>query len=258
MGDLFTRLTRFFDLSKTVAVTVPGLVAAVALALMMRPVKPADDIAVHVDATECQFRQTALRRPAKLSPQEHRQVALDNQTALESSRRKLQDCILLRSSQLGKEESDIADLKHDIQLRTKERDVFEKKYLGYVESRGPLRNEFEGGMRMRTNGIMAARKQIVDLELVAKRRQLEIDRMKADLKVVDERLADPGRLRPALGFTDYFDGLTAKVLAFGLLAMVLGYTLDPINRGLYGALFDRPIVLNALNWLRSGRFEVIR
>jgi hypothetical protein len=40
--------------------------------------------------------------------------------------------------------------------------------------------------------------------------------------------------------------------------MALGFTLDPINRGLFGALFDVPFVLSSLNWLRSGRFEVIR
>lgn len=258
MGDLITRLTNLFNLSKTVAVTVPGLIAAAALGLVLRPVSPKNEIAVPIQGAECEFRQEELTPPAHLSFGDYRDTARAHQNKLEVSRLTLQDCILQRTSELGKEEADIADKKIEIEVQSKERDVFARKYLQYVESLGPLRANYESGMRTRTDQIMRIRKQLLDDELAAKRRQLAIDRLKASLKVVDERLADPGRLRPALGFADYFEGLTSKVLAFVLLAMALGFTLDPINRGLFGALFDVPFVLSSLNWLRSGRFEVIR
>lgn len=258
MGDLVTRFTNLFNLSKTVAVTVPGIVAAVAIGIMLRPIPPKDEIAVPVPNTDCTFAQEELVRPNTLSLSDYRSTAVSHQNKLEVSRRRLQDCILQRTSELGKEEADIADKQLEIVLRTKERDVFEKKYLHYVESLGQLRDAYESNMQAHTEQIMAIRRSILEAELAAKQRQLTIDRLKEDLKIVDERLADPGRLRPALGVTDYFEGLTSKVLAFVLLAMALGFTLDPINRGFFGALFDRPFVLSFLNSLRSGRFEVIR
>jgi hypothetical protein len=257
VGDLFTRLTRFFDLSKTVAVTVPGLVAAAALTVLARPAHTEDYIAVLRSNAACEFDQTALQRPQEFSLASYHDSAIKNQILLEKSRRHLQDSIMLRTSELGAEEAAIADLNHDIALLTKERDAFEKKYLNYVESLGPLRDSYKRDFDKTQREIAGKRPTLLKAQLDAKRRQLDIDRFKASLKTVDERLGDPGRLRPAATLEAYLDGLTTKVLAFGLLAMVLGYTLDPINRGIFSFLFDY-LLLWIWNQLRVQRFTVVR
>jgi len=71
------------------------------------------------------------------------------------------------------------------------------------------------------------------------------------------RLADPGRIRPALSFDDYFSGLASHALAIALLAVAVGLVLDPVNTALWGGLFDWKF-LDFFNWLRKRRPPVVR
>lgn len=105
--------------------------------------------------------------------------------------------------------------------------------------------------------IDGLRAKILDLQRAARDKTRAVDALKAQAKLVDDRLADPDRLRPAPTFVSYLTDVTNRVIAFLLLSLAIGAGLDPISMSFGSAAFDARLV-RLWNRLRSGRYQVVR
>jgi hypothetical protein len=57
-------------------------------------------------------------------------------------------------------------------------------------------------------------------------------------QVIKARLADPGRLRPRLGFDAFMTGLVNHVVAFILLSLASAIIVTATDRAVFGAFFE--------------------
>ena len=85
--------------------------------------------------------------------------------------------------------------------------------------------------------IAERRSLIAQHEQEARDREWEIAELTRWKGIVSDRLAEPGRLRPELGFDDYLSALSKHVLAFIFLAVAVGMVLEGISTpGILGLL----------------------
>jgi hypothetical protein len=181
-----------------------------------------------------------------LNLEKRKQTAFENQEVLDGARRDMEECIRLETSHVGEESNEIDKLKYEIGIEEKERDALQTQYLAYEKSGSNLAAEYRQKFEKARAKIADDQSQIIMDEQDLRERQTHIDLENDFLKEINARLEDPGRIRPALSFDDYFSGLGNHVLAVALLAVGMGLVLDPVNTALMGALFDGPFL-----WLWS-------
>jgi hypothetical protein len=254
MGDLITRLTSLFNLTKTVALTLPGLVGAIAVAILLWPPQPDNVLPTLSPPTSCKVSLTAaLLEPKNL--EEVTDIARKNQAILESRQRDLQSCSELETSQVGKEEARNANLKTDIAVLEKEQTAVQDAYVSYQKSNSPLAANYRDKLNNVDGRIDAKRREILQNEQSIRDKNKLIQENGRYLKMVTDRLADPGRLRPQKNFDEFLSSLADHAVALILLALVIGYLLDPFNRAIYGALYDG-VFRHLWNFLRGSRRQV--
>jgi hypothetical protein len=264
MGDLFSRVTSFFTLTKTFAVTVPGMILAGALALILWPPDPVDEIMVRraspgVNSMLALARTDTCAFDARPLPQARGasiDVARDNQQALERARAAIVECIAIEVTRLGNDSANIADLQYQITVSEKERDSLQSQYLRYAGTRSVVARQHRAAF----DAVMASigKKQdsiraLRDNNRETKRR-IALDSQY--LATTDERLRDPGRLRPRKTVLEIWNTFTDHVIAFLVLSIVLGYAIEPLNTAVFGGLFDR--LSEFWNRIRKRRFQVRR
>jgi hypothetical protein len=264
VGDLFSRVTNFFTLTKTFAVTVPGMILAGALALILWPPDPVDEIMVQRASSGAESRPALARTdtcvfvatPLPSARGASIDVARENQQVLERARAVIVECIAIEATRLGNDSAEIADLQYRITVKEKERDSLQSQYLRYAGSRSVVERQH----RMAFDAVMESigKKQdsirtLRDHNRETKRR-IALDSQY--LATIDERLRDPGRLRPRKTVLEIWNAITDHVIAFLVLSIVLGYAIDPLNTAVFGGLFDR--LSEFWNRIRKRRFQVRR
>jgi hypothetical protein len=267
LGALISRLASFFSLTKTVAVTVPGLIGAAAFVLFLWPPEPVNLIQTPVNLAavrqhtedHCRFdaEPRALGNSNELAASAIKQTARQNQVILERARDDLQECLAIETSHVGEEAAVVQNLQYQIGVLETERSALQTQYLAYVKARSDLASEYQAKLDARKRDIQGKQTEIMEVQKSAKSRQLNIDTENRYLKTVNDRLADAGRLRPQQDFDAVLTGVSNHVVAFAVLALILGYALTPLNRALYGGVFDWALV-GFWNGLRSRRFRVQR
>jgi len=214
-------------------------------------------------ALVCEFRMLSLATidlsggKERLDLSVRKQTAFKNQEVLDGAQREMGECIRLELSHVGEEGNEIDKLKYQIGIEEKERDALQLQYLGYQKTGSSLTGQFQKKFEIAQGKIAADQNQIIIEQQDLRERQAHIDLENDFLKEINARLADPGRIRPALNFDDYLAALGNHALAIGVLAVGVGLVLDPINLAVSGAIFDGPFVW-VWNKLRRRRPQVYR
>jgi hypothetical protein len=144
---------------------------------------------------------------------ESKEAAQRRQYALEVQDENLQRCIAAEERLVGAEKSTLEGLQRDLAVFEAEH-AKETALLGsYANSVSPMyaspSMRWQGSQRK----LEAVRDEIAFEEQNTRTREWEISELKRWKSVVSDRLADPGRLRPELGFDDYLSALSKHVLA---------------------------------------------
>jgi hypothetical protein len=182
-------------------------------------------------------RERVLRQPQSLP--ENKPVAVANQFDLERIQRQLQDCADKESALSGAEQSLITDITAEVSVLTNERDAIRDTYLGYEKSANPLRDLFLEKLRKKEDEIRDKQTEIHEAEQLQRervRRGAELTHLASDITL---RLGEPGRLRPLQKFDDFLASLGSHVIAFLTLAIAWSLLFEPINRAVFGWVYDR-------------------
>ena len=162
MGDLITRLTSLFNLTKTVALTLPGLVGSMAVVILVVAADAGNSDPsgppVHAHGTACPpIALTGTLLEAK-NIDDLKETARRNQDTLEKAMRDLQECSEYETSQVGREETLNANLKADITVLEKEQASIQDAYITYQKANSPLTPTYSAKLTDVTGRI--ARKRI--------------------------------------------------------------------------------------------------
>jgi len=69
-------------------------------------------------------------------------------------------------------------------------------------------------------------------------RTLKINELSEAQQIIAERLKDPERLRPRVGFDAFLTGLVNHVVGFILLSLAAAIVVTAIDRAAFGAFFE--------------------
>lgn len=172
-------------------------------------------------------------------PQSRRRQ-LQEQLILDFENQKFSECINLETSLKGRETTENQQLKADLDIEEKQRSAAQDNYLAYLKSNNlALADRYRTEMENFQGCISLKRYSVLWNE----RDSLERDRRLAELTrgqgVITARLADPGRLRPRLGFDDFTTALVNHVVGFILLSLAAGVVVTAFNRAVFfGGLFE--------------------
>lgn len=167
-----------------------------------------------------------------------KRFAVANQYDLERIARELSDCSEKEKALSGAEDSIIASLNAEIDVLKKERDALQDSYLNYERSDSPLTGEFRLKLQQKEIQIRATQSAIRDQEQIKRertRRSIELDRLTQDVSTL---LAEPGRLRPKEKFDSFLSSLSTHIVGFLLLAFGWSILFEPINRAVFGIVYD--------------------
>jgi hypothetical protein len=168
-----------------------------------------------------------------------RKEQIQEQLILDFENQKLSECLDLETSLKGREATENQQLKADLDIEEKQRSSAQDSYLAYLKSNNlPLasRYSFQGCITLKRYSVIWNERDIAERD----RRVTELTR---DQGILTARLADPGRLRPRLGFDDFLAGLVNHVVAFILLSLAAAIIVTALDRtvffgGLFEDLFD--------------------
>jgi hypothetical protein len=251
MDKLISLLNSFFSLPKIAAVSVPGIIAAAAAAILMYPPVPVDVVPIlkvtarplpgHGKKGEpaCEIVHGQLsRNDARTSLKEIRSEAVQNQFLLDSVQAQMANCIELETSMKGDEVTENKQNEADIEVLKKDQSDIQTAYQAYEKANSPLRFEYRTKYDKATAAIKDIRNKVLHNEQVIRERDRRLAELTRESNIIADRLKDPGRLRPRQAFDDVIAGLGNHVVALSLFAVAVGLLLNPINRALLSPLYD--------------------
>lgn len=272
MDQIISLLTSLLNLTKLASVSIPGLLTALALALLAWPPPPLDVIPVvtpnkteqvsgdthgaacdislaqlssvpewlgaHQEVTNIDFpggpaSLNSRRGPASLVIG---QSAVADQLVLEEQKVLIAGCMEIETSLKRAAKAEQDQLSTDLAAREKERTAAEENYIA---SKAKFPNYSRRGIDEAEEQIQPIRTKILSKDDSLRFRQRNIDALTRYASIISERLADPGRLRPRKSFDEYLAALTNRVIAFILLSIALGVVLTPVTRAFSGLFYDR-------------------
>jgi hypothetical protein len=297
MNQIITLLTNLFNLTKVASVTLPGLLTAAGLALILWPAVPVDVIPAVVsiekvappdsaDTPACKVEYWLMddvvfwvdklsyppssSAPANIGPavaenpssNQLTQNALSQMLAIESRtknfsvpgarKRQIQEqfaldyevrslalCADLEKSWSGKEEISIQQATADLEILEKQRSAAQDNYLAYLKTnnRG-LISQYQRDMEGREGEIKDKRDWLLKLTQNKKERERRAGELLAEQQEIKERLGDPGRLRPRVGFDLFMTGLINHLVAFILLSLAAAMIVTAFDRATFGFIFE--------------------
>jgi hypothetical protein len=260
MDKIATLLQSLLNLNKVASVTLPGLVVAVALALIWWPPRPEDRIPIVVKGgseTTVQH-QGPNQQSLFIVPEEqacnvdtsplppfkdwewetNRSTAIQNQRSLDKAKDDIADCIEIETSRKGYEKTQNDHLALDIADLEKLLAAALDMYSNYEKSDNPLAARFHAKVELHKKEIKEKRESILRNEQSIRNRDLHLAKLGRYDKIISDRLADPDRLRPRKTFDDLLALLVNHVVAFVLLAIALGVVLTPLNQFASAFFFD--------------------
>lgn len=299
VNQIITLLTNLFNLTKVASVTLPGLLAALGLALVLWPAVPVDVIPAvvsiaapspppaRVGAQACEIQhwvvddvvrwmetqplspenrgdiqnigpthpgggipprltQNALqqilgieRQAGNLTVPESRKRAILEQFVLDYEVQSLSICADLEKSWAGLDDLSIQQLTIDIENLEKQRSAAQDNYLASLKANSrSLAGQYEGDMRRQQDKIDEARDNILRSTQDKKERERRAAELGVEQQLIKDRLGDPGRLRPRVGFDLFVTGLINHVVAFILLSLAAAVIVTAFDRALFGSVFE--------------------
>jgi hypothetical protein len=314
MDKIITLLTSLFNLTKVASVTLPGLLAAAGLALVLWPAMPIDLIPVVtavstsqnsvVDNLQrsaplsaeppsafpsafgraCSVEHWALddvinrmkfeagqaehqarapqsglppvdvesswpsealrqllrieRQANNLSVPDSRKRSILEQVVLDFEAHNLDVCIDLEKSWQGQEEKDIQQLTTDVANVETQRGAAQANFLAYQKSNSPLATHYKAEMDTFQHQIDSLRENIRGKNRDVQERIRRVNELNDEKQVISDRLKDPGRLRPRLGFDLFLTGLINHLVGFVLLALAAAVVVTAIDRAWFGLLYE--------------------
>jgi hypothetical protein len=251
-------------------VTLPGVLAAVAFALLLWPPQPYDRIPTvkdnHVDIPALQLRAKEFANDstaslglyrsqlpeacavkegsesytflsASFSFTDRAAVAVKNQLILDDADRTLLKCAEEEQALQGVEDQVVANINLLIATRTSERDGLNGLYQKYIQSLSPMRAEFGQKVHEKECEIAALQAHVLNFQRLQKDRTRRVAELQRLEKEITARLADAGRLRPIQKFDDILSGLSTHIVGFLTLVFAWGLVIDPINRALFSFIY---------------------
>ena len=169
---------------------------------------------------------------------ESRKRAVREQFVLDFEAHNLALCLDLEKSWQGQEERDIQQLTADADILEKQRSAAQDNFLAYQKSNNPLASKYERDMDTAKARIDTVRNTIRGRNRTLQERALKMNELNDDQQIIAERLKDPGRLRPRVGFDAFLTGLVNHVVGFILLSLAAAIVVTAIDRAAFGAFFE--------------------
>jgi len=261
MGEWISSLKDLVDVGSTIKLSLPGLAIAALLIIVLWPPQPVDLIPV-VESRELQIARVkpqdsggALGKEARalffpktrnppcrvsgfylrnlpggldmLTSDYARQAKL-RQYALEEQRENLDLCLGEEKRLAGQEQSQNAALQRDLATLEKSRNTLAGLEAEYAKSGNALLPVVQKRRKANEHLIAELRNQIYANEQAARDRDWETGELTRWRTILADRLADPGRLRPQVGFDEYVSAISSHVLAFITLAVSVGIVVQGI------------------------------
>jgi len=176
-------------------------------------------------------------------PQSRKQQ-IQQQLILDFQSQEFSECINLETSLKGREVTENQQLTADLDIEEKERVSAQDNYLAYLKSNNRLLfNRYKTEMDNFQGCITLKRYSVLWNDRDIQERDRQMTELTRDQGIITARLADPGRLRPRLGFDDFVTGLVNHVVAFILLSLAAAIIVTALDRtvffgGLFEDLFD--------------------
>lgn len=254
-------------------VTLPGVFAALAFALLLWPPQPFDRIPTvidnHVDVSQMRLDASVLSNlkddsgdslgeylkrstPACTVKEgadsykfltipgvrDRPAVAVKNQLILDDVDRTLFKCIEEEQALQGAEDQAIKNVNALIATRTAERDGINANYQKYILALSPLQGEFKEKLSCKEDEIAELQAHALNFQRIQSERTRRVSQLQRLEGEITKRLADAGRLRPTQKFDDILSGLSTHIVGFLTLVFAWGLLVDPINRTVFSFFYD--------------------
>ena len=252
MDSAIQRLKELLDLKEVASITLPGLILAAVLATIFWPPKPINIIpVVETSAFPDDIEYSALIDPVRnhqikhqnienCTIGEHQMVENQNlqldkammrnqQALLEDELGKLSACIEIQSLSEGEEKTQNELLEQRLKFLEAERAAEAEKLIHLEDDDTPGANEANLRIAALDKSIANAQNEILKNEQAGRVRDVEVSRLKRYEKTIQDRLADPGRLRPEKPLDEYLNGLSNHIVAFLSLAAACGVILKALS-----------------------------
>jgi len=151
------------------------------------------------------------------------------QHALEEQSGNLERCLAAEKRLQGVEKAADEALQRDLTILEGSMAKQVVLLTAYEKADSPLTYLTRKRWEQSEKAIAERRSLIAQHEQEARDREWEIAELTRWMGIVSDRLAEPGRLRPELGFDDYLSALSKHVLAFIFLAVAVGMVLEGIS-----------------------------
>jgi hypothetical protein len=263
--DWLSSLSDLLKLGDNIKLSFPGVLFAAVLVVMLWPPNPVDVIPV-VGSNTTNFGsaigapvQTVLAGEAPCQVNENYleelpsgvraifvdriAIAKQRQFALEQESENLDRCLAEEKRLTGVEASAKTNLQRDLTTAEAARDA-SAGHLAEDERVGsPLLSYAQSRYDAANARVWDLRKKLAAKEQSLRNREWEVGELTRWKAWVNARLADPGRLRPVLGFDDFLKALSGHLLAFIFLSVAAGIlaqvvitpgTLDALDSFLWG------------------------
>ena len=178
-------------------------------------------------------------RTTNLSVPGIRKRAILEQFALDYQVQSLGLCADLEKSWSGKDEIAIQQLTADLEILEKQRSAAQDNYLAYLKANNrSLIAQYQRDMGGLEDKIKAKRNELLDDTQDKKERERRAGELLTEQQEIKERLGDPGRLRPRVGFDLFVTGLINHIVAFILLSLAAAVMVTAFDRAAFGFLFE--------------------
>jgi hypothetical protein len=188
--------------------------------------------------TQLEYLERIEQQGKDESVPESRKRAVREQFLLDFEAHNLALCLDLEKSWQGQEERDIQLLTADADILEKQRSAAQDNYLAYQKSNNPLAAHYEADMDTAKARIDTVRNTIRGRNRTLQERTLKINELNEDQQIIVDRLKDPGRLRPRVGFDAFLTGLVNHIVGFILLSLAAAIVVTAIDRAAFGAFFE--------------------
>jgi hypothetical protein len=173
-----------------------------------------------------------------LSVPESRRDQVKEQLILDAEDQMFSYCNEMENSLKGREESENLQLKADLEIEEKKRGAAQDNFLAALKSGSPVYGDYWRQMNSFQGCIALKRYTTIENEQDSRERQRRVEELTRTQQVIKARLADPGRLRPRLGFDAFMTGLVNHVVAFILLSLASAIIVTATDRAVFGAFFE--------------------
>jgi hypothetical protein len=265
--SVFDSLTSVLNQAKNV--TLPGVVAASAFAIIAWPPSTRDEITIPSErilvyhqgapwprtypvsrddpnysflvegqpACEDGLRQQ-LERQDKASVRDSKEAAVYNQTLLDNVHQGFLRCENAEAVLDAEDDNLVTYIKDLITEKTKERATILDKAETYRLQLSPLTGGLDQQLLDKDHELEDLKVQALRYDQVKQERLHRIQELKREDNEVTVLLADPGRLRPKQRFDDILNGLSNHIIGFTALVIAWGLLIAPVNRAAFSALYN--------------------